>query len=444
MKIRPSGTTLLAALLLVTTGGTAGFLLRPAEPPSDLEAATELDSAPVVAEAFTDERNVRVALNFSPTLDLVLGRGGTVTASECVPDGALESGEVLARVNDEPVVGLATSMPLYRDLAQGHRGADVRALQKELERLGLLSSVDGVYGWGTAQAVRQLFRDAGVRHPDGRLSREDVVWMPSAEVAVDDCAVLPGSSVSSGGAFAEVSGTLESARVESMPDSPLSGDRLLTVAGVTGPVDEDGFVDDEEFLRELADTSAARSAQQGEEDPVNGSLELSEPVDAFSVPPGALIGTAEGEGCLEAGGSLYAVRVVGSSLGGAVVVPVEDGGLPIDAVHLFDALYGSVLLAFSRLIGWIDHQGEHYGKLVTAYRVNGIVFSTPNAAAIPTRLINFHPSIRPIGGRAKPEWELNTATKERRCWLECHTPSGAPGGARMEGFGYRPPSGDLP
>ena len=26
-----------------------------------------------------------------------------------------------------------------------------------------------------------------------------------------------------------------------------------------------------------------------------------------------------------------------------------------------------------QLIGWIGHQGEHYGKLVTAYRVNGIV-----------------------------------------------------------------------
>lgn len=26
-----------------------------------------------------------------------------------------------------------------------------------------------------------------------------------------------------------------------------------------------------------------------------------------------------------------------------------------------------------RLIGWLDHQGEHYGKLVTAYRVNGVV-----------------------------------------------------------------------
>jgi len=26
-----------------------------------------------------------------------------------------------------------------------------------------------------------------------------------------------------------------------------------------------------------------------------------------------------------------------------------------------------------RLVVWLDHQGEHYGKLVTAYRVNGIV-----------------------------------------------------------------------
>lgn len=25
------------------------------------------------------------------------------------------------------------------------------------------------------------------------------------------------------------------------------------------------------------------------------------------------------------------------------------------------------------LVGWIEHQGEHYGKIVTAYRVNGVV-----------------------------------------------------------------------
>lgn len=27
----------------------------------------------------------------------------------------------------------------------------------------------------------------------------------------------------------------------------------------------------------------------------------------------------------------------------------------------------------AELIGWLEHQGEHYGKLVTAYRANGIV-----------------------------------------------------------------------
>jgi hypothetical protein len=26
-----------------------------------------------------------------------------------------------------------------------------------------------------------------------------------------------------------------------------------------------------------------------------------------------------------------------------------------------------------QLLGWLEHQGEHYGKLVTAYRANGIV-----------------------------------------------------------------------
>ena len=40
----------------------------------------------------------------------------------------------------------------------------------------------------------------------------------------------------------------------------------------------------------------------------------------------------------------------------AASYPVVEGGKPLP-----------------QLIGWIGHQGEHYGKLVTAYRVNGIV-----------------------------------------------------------------------
>ena len=41
------------------------------------------------------------------------------------------------------------------------------------------------------------------------------------------------------------------------------------------------------------------------------------------------------------------------------------------------AMAGSYPLVKSKprpqLLGWLEHQGEHYGKLVTAYRVNGVV-----------------------------------------------------------------------
>ena len=77
------------------------------------------------------------------------------------------------------------------------------------------------------------------------------------------------------------------------------------------------------------------------------------------------------------------------------------------------------------------------------YNIDGFVTTTPPSGT-PTRLINFHPNVRPIGGRAKPEWQFNTATKERRCWLQCHNPDGTPGGVTMSGFSYRPSSGDLP
>ncbi|MCY9785799.1 peptidoglycan-binding protein [Nocardiopsis sp. EMB25] len=328
MKIRPSGTTLLALLLVLAAGGTAGFLLRPADPPSDLTAATDLDSAPVLAEPYTDERTVPVRFSVAPTLDLLLRGNGTLTATECTAGGTLESGTAVARVDDEPVLGLATSIPPHRDLRRGHRGDDVRALQDELARLGHDVTVDGVYGWETARTVRMLMDDVGFDDPSYSLSRADLVWMPASEVSVEECSGLPGADVSPGTPLAAISGTLESARIEPMPQTSLSGKRQVTISGSTGPVSEDGLIDDPDFLRELADTPAARAAVGGEEEPVNGALELVEPVDAYSVPPGAVFDETETGGCLASGDSVYAVRVVGSSLGSAIVVPEEGVELP--------------------------------------------------------------------------------------------------------------------
>jgi peptidoglycan hydrolase-like protein with peptidoglycan-binding domain len=60
-----------------------------------------------------------------------------------------------------------------RPLAEGSRGADVRALQKLLRKAGFAPKVDGVYGRGTWRVVRRLERELGVR-VDGIASSADV------------------------------------------------------------------------------------------------------------------------------------------------------------------------------------------------------------------------------------------------------------------------------
>lgn len=328
MKIRANGTVVLSALLLFASGGTAGFLLRPVEAPPDLAAADEVGSAPVLSESYADERTVRVHLNISSTLDLSFGVDGRVTDTECTAGGSLESGEVLARVDEEPLLGLATSVPLYRDLSSGMRGKDVRALQAELDRLGHTVEEDGVFGTQTYRAVLELQRAIDVSSPNGVVSLEKVIWMPSSEVTVEECAAPPGTDVNPGTTFAEVPGVLESAQPVSIPDDLVGGERLLTISGVTGPLDEEGLAEDPEFLRELSDTTAVQNARAGEDEPVSGSVRLAEDIDVFRVPPGALFDESDGTGCLESEGAVFPVRIVGSSLGSTVVLPQEDVELP--------------------------------------------------------------------------------------------------------------------
>lgn len=70
----------------------------------------------------------------------------------------------------------------------------------------------------------------------------------------------------------------------------------------------------------------------------------------------------------------------------------------------------------------------------TQYRIDGVLYNLPPLTA-KTHLVSFSPDIQPFGGRARPEWWFNTGTRERRCYLSCH-------GEDMEGFPYRPASGD--
>ncbi|RCV55491.1 hypothetical protein DEF23_06640 [Marinitenerispora sediminis] len=331
MRVQSPGTALLAGLLLLTGGGTAGFLLRPADPPTGLAEADEPTSAPVSVEEFADERTVEVEFEIPEALALEVGFAGRVTSTRCEVGAEIRSGQVAARIDNTPLVALATSVPLYRDLGRGDRGRDVRALQTALSRLGYEAAADGTYGWQTAAAVRELQDDAGIREPDGAIDVDRFMWLPTDAVTLESCEAVLGRNVTAGEAFGTVSNQLTAVSVASMPGGAVPGERTMDVLGVSGPMDEDGRVSDPEFLAELAATSAFQEVTASEDaDPVTAEIRLASPLRTLKVPPAAVFAIEGRSGCVESGDDAYPVEIVGSNLGASLIELEGDPPAEVD------------------------------------------------------------------------------------------------------------------
>ncbi len=145
---------------------------------------------------------------------------------------------------------------------------------------------------------------------------------------------------------------------------------------------------------------------------------------------------------------------------------VTSQSTPSASTNFYDTINGKANLHYLHLFNQISKTGAickscHYNihsnqeAPNTEYNIDGVV-TTTLPSATPTRLVNFHPNIRPYTqdgvSRSKPQWWFNSTTKERRCYLVCHSSTGAAGGgsvmAGSSGSGgvkaqYRPASGDL-
>lgn len=127
-------------------------------------------------------------------------------------------------------------------------------------------------------------------------------------------------------------------------------------------------------------------------------------------------------------------------------VPADGGSA---STNFYDSINGKDNLHWVHLIDRISkskavcmncHFDAHgnYSASNTQWNIDGTTYTTGAALAAArkeTRMINFSPDLTATGGRAKPEWYINTATRERRCYMSCH-------GYTMSGYQYRPPSGD--
>jgi cell wall-associated NlpC family hydrolase len=83
-----------------------------------------------------------------------------------------------------------------RTLKEGHKGSDVKTLQKYLARVGIEMTADGVFGAGTKAAVR-TFEEAQRRKVDGKVTRTDAKVIK--DVALNGGAVA--SAAATGGAL---------------------------------------------------------------------------------------------------------------------------------------------------------------------------------------------------------------------------------------------------
>lgn len=90
-----------------------------------------------------------------------VGNPSVITAHEAQLGHTLESGKVIAWVNDRPVFVFKGVFPLYRDIGVGDSGEDVRMIQQALAELGYSVKADGQFGTWTGSIISSLYQSVG-------------------------------------------------------------------------------------------------------------------------------------------------------------------------------------------------------------------------------------------------------------------------------------------
>lgn len=186
-----SATTRVVILLVVTSlvsaaiGLAAGLFVRsPAQvaadaaPPAKSVLTAEVTEGPIDDPVLIQGTvSLGDVVEFSPASPAEVA--AVVTGLPASVGDTVNAGSVLIEVSDRPLIYLTGQIPMLRDLRLGDRGPDVRRLQESLSAWGA-PSADGVFGAGTARALRALYEAAGYTAPtDSVALRSELVFGPS-------------------------------------------------------------------------------------------------------------------------------------------------------------------------------------------------------------------------------------------------------------------------
>jgi peptidoglycan hydrolase-like protein with peptidoglycan-binding domain len=259
----------------------------------------------------------------------------------------ISQGEVLYRVDEKPVVFFKGSVPMYRDLAQGMTGRDVKQLNAALLAAGYradgsLQPGSNRYTRATASAVRDLQETLDLR-PTGRLAKGDVVFVAVGRVRITSVSAQLGAQAPPGGSVMDASSINRqvTADVEASLQSRIKpGDtvRITLPNGTAG----DGVVSgvgtvvtkgaDGRSTINIKITPKGTASGSPDQAPVGVSITTDTVKSALMVPVNALL-------ALLGGG--YGIEVVDPA-GTRQIVPVQ--------LHLFDDTAGTVQITGAAVV----------------------------------------------------------------------------------------------
>jgi putative ABC transport system ATP-binding protein len=155
---------ILSGAVVIAVGGAASAAIGfgGTDSPKANRSALPPNTATVTRTTLTATADVTGTLNYGSTTTVAGQAKGTVTWLP--PLGSvLQRGTTMYKVDDGPVVLLYGDLPMYRDLASGVDGNDVKQFEQNLSALGYTGfTVDGKYDSATAKAVKAWQKSLGL------------------------------------------------------------------------------------------------------------------------------------------------------------------------------------------------------------------------------------------------------------------------------------------
>lgn len=314
-----------ATTCVVALGGCA--LLDGGAATTDAAAASAASTdgrptTPVTRGDLVEGKKIPGTLGYGTAVPLTSAGTGTVTSLPGFGDVIGLDG-VLYAVDERPVRALHGSVPLWRTLELGLRGADVDQLKDSLRALGHDVADDDRFDVKTRAAVVAWQKARGLERT-GRLTASDVAFVPG-DVRVDDLRGRVGDPAG-GAVYGWTSTTLvASASVSATDLVRFQGDAVVDVELPDGTL-VPGTV---QSIGEAAGGDAGETGEKGGDGTVTVVVHLDEPLpegtsttaavdlvvdgerrdDVLSVPVTALLATADGYAVEKAGGDGTATRV---------------------------------------------------------------------------------------------------------------------------------------